>query len=208
MIDREDMMELTRRMTVKRHCLDRIAGAYYDSEGFPDGTFHLHFLKLSPAEMTSKLKIFKTVLYSGTNTALKEYGFSSGNKKQTDMRRLLTALLDCGMKNDALLETFYELYEDQSSSVRGAAILFCHGCYDVPEKASDKERLWESEEIFDFLICAVCPLLDDYEPDLPVCGFMYPSFSGRMADPEHILIYQNLKDPDGMGEALKDLLQV
>ena len=27
-INREDMMELTRRMTLKRNCFDRIAGAY------------------------------------------------------------------------------------------------------------------------------------------------------------------------------------
>ena len=37
MINRDDMLELTRRMTVKRNCFDRIAGAYMDEEGFIDG---------------------------------------------------------------------------------------------------------------------------------------------------------------------------
>ena len=32
-IDREDMLELTRRMTVSRNCFSRIAGAYMDEEG-------------------------------------------------------------------------------------------------------------------------------------------------------------------------------
>ncbi len=32
-INREDMLELTRRMTLKRNCFDRIAGAYLDEEG-------------------------------------------------------------------------------------------------------------------------------------------------------------------------------
>ena len=31
-IDREDMLELTRRMTVSRNCFGRIAGAYMDEE--------------------------------------------------------------------------------------------------------------------------------------------------------------------------------
>lgn len=31
-INREDMLELTRRMTVKRNCFGRIAGAYLDEE--------------------------------------------------------------------------------------------------------------------------------------------------------------------------------
>ena len=44
-IDREDMLELTRRMTVSRNCFSRIAGAYMDEEGFIDGTFNTHFLK-------------------------------------------------------------------------------------------------------------------------------------------------------------------
>lgn len=32
-INRGDMLELARRMTLKRNCFDRIAGAYLDEEG-------------------------------------------------------------------------------------------------------------------------------------------------------------------------------
>ena len=44
-IDREDMLELTRRMTIARNCFNRVAGAYMDEEGFIDGSFNTHFLK-------------------------------------------------------------------------------------------------------------------------------------------------------------------
>ncbi len=53
-INREDMLELTRRMTLKRNCFDRIAGAYLDEEGFVDGTFNKHFQKLSTKDQKSK----------------------------------------------------------------------------------------------------------------------------------------------------------
>ena len=33
-----------------------------------------------------------------------------------------------------------------------------HDNYDIPAKATDKERLGESEEMFSYLICAICPL--------------------------------------------------
>ena len=46
-INREDMLELTRRMTLKRNCFDRIAGAYLDRDGFVDGTFNKNFRQLS-----------------------------------------------------------------------------------------------------------------------------------------------------------------
>ena len=69
-IDREDMLELTRRMTVSRNCFSRIAGAYMDEEGFIDGTFNTHFLKLSGSEKEKNLNIAKTVPYSNTNVHL------------------------------------------------------------------------------------------------------------------------------------------
>ena len=47
MINREDMLELTRRMTPARSHIVRIAGVYYDSEVYIDCTFNTHFLKLS-----------------------------------------------------------------------------------------------------------------------------------------------------------------
>lgn len=43
-IDREDMLELTRRMTIARNCFNRVAGAYMDEEGFIDGSFNTHLL--------------------------------------------------------------------------------------------------------------------------------------------------------------------
>ena len=41
MINREDMMELTRRMTLSRTSFTRIAGCYMDGNGEIDGTFNL-----------------------------------------------------------------------------------------------------------------------------------------------------------------------
>ena len=48
MINREDMLALTRRMTQARSSVTRIAGSYMDQDGEIDGTFNTNFLKLSP----------------------------------------------------------------------------------------------------------------------------------------------------------------
>lgn len=50
MINREDMLELTRRMTPARTSFVRMAGCYTDSDGEYDGSFNIHFLKLSGSE--------------------------------------------------------------------------------------------------------------------------------------------------------------
>ena len=91
-INREDMLELTRRMTVKRNCFDRIAGAYMDEEGFVDGTFNKHFLKLSVKDQQINLDIAKTIPFSETNVQLQEYAFGEMDRKPGSIWQLLMAL--------------------------------------------------------------------------------------------------------------------
>ena len=198
MINREDMLELTRRMTPSRHCFDRAAGAYMDDEGFVDGSFNIHFGKLSPSETARNLKLAKTVPFSGTNRNLKEYPVPGKSRMSREMLQLLRGMKECSLKNDALLYTFYEQIGENLTGPsvldNGYAIYLFHGSYDIPLKASDKQRLWESEEIYDFLICVISPLAGDYEPGEPVWGFLYPAFSDRSADPDSIDIFNS--DPD------------
>ena len=109
MINREDMLALTRRMTVKRTSITRIAGSYMDIEGFIDGTFNTSFLKLSPAEQEKNLALAKKVPFAKTNKNLKEYKFCDDRRNPDSMWKLLMGMRACGLKNDALMETFYEI---------------------------------------------------------------------------------------------------
>ena len=199
-INREDMLELTRRMTLKRNCFDRIAGAYMDEEGFIDGTFNKHFLKLSAKDQQINLNIAKTIPFSETNVQLQEYAFGEANRKPGSTWQLLMALKECGLKNDAMLDVFYEEFSDKYHTSGSYAVYFFHGSYDVPLKASDKESLWESEEIYQFLICAVCPVNGEYEPGEPECGFLFPAFKDRSSDTEKIDIYVADENPQRAGD--------
>lgn len=189
MINREDMLELTRRMTVKRTSMTRIAGAYMDTDGEIDGSFNTNFLNLSSAEKEKNLALAKTIPFSETNEQLKEYRFSPENEKAGSMWQLLMAMKDCGLKNDALMYTFYEFVAEHYRTDKEYAIFVFHDRYDVPIKATDKERLGESEEVYEYLICAICPLVGDYEPGKPECGFLFPSFSERSSDMHQVAVY-------------------
>ena len=167
MINREDMLELTRRMTPARTSFVRMAGCYTDSDGEYDGSFNIHFLKLSGSEKARNLAIAKKIPFAESNEKLREYG----------------------LKNDALLETFYDILIE-GLQIHGAyAIYMFYDRYDIPAKAFDKERLGESEEMFPYLICAVCPLVGEYEPGNPICGFLFPAFVDRSGDLERVDIY-------------------
>ncbi|MCC2817797.1 DUF4317 domain-containing protein [Lachnoclostridium pacaense] len=190
MINREDMLELTRRMTLSRTSFTRIAGCYVDSDGDFDGSFNTNFLKLSAAERTKKLKLAKEIPFSPTNVNLKKYEFTQSMRKPGSMWQLLMAMNECGLKNDALMDTFYDVVMEKYRTSSDYTILVFHDRYDIPAKASDNERLWESEEVFEYMICAICPLTGEYEPGKPECGFLFPAFTDRSGDLNHIAVFQ------------------
>ena len=200
MINREDMLELTRRMTPSRSCFDRIAGAYINDMGEVDESFNIHFGKLSASEKTRNLELAKAVPFSKTNVQLKEYIFPEALKGKDSMWQLLEAIQQCGLKNDALMEILYEQIADGYPVDYDFAVFVFHGVYDVPLKGKDKESLWESEEVYDFIICTVSPMREEYEPAEPVFGFLYPAFSDRSADKDKIDIFH--ADSEHMEEGL------
>lgn len=206
MIDREDMLELTRRMTLARTSFTRIAGCYVDRDGDFDGSFNTNFLKLSSSERTGKLKLAKEIPFSATNVNLKKYEFGQSSRKPGSMRQLLMGMKECGLKNDALMDTFYDVVMEKYQTNSPYAILVFHDRYDIPAKASDKERLWESEEVFEYMICAICPLTGEYEPGLPECGFLYPAFTDRSGDLNHIDVFQ--ADADRPHKELLETLEL
>lgn len=200
MINREDMLELTRRMTPARSCFDRIAGAYINDMGEVDESFNIHFGKLSASEKARNLELAKAVPFSKTNVQLKEYTFPETAKGKDSMFQLLQAIQQCGLKNDAVMEILYEQIADGYPVDYEFAVFVFHGVYDVPLKGKDKESQWESEEVYDFLICTVSPMREEYEPAEPVFGFLYPAFSDRSADKEKIDIFH--VDSEKMEEGL------
>ena len=109
MINRDDMLELTRRMTLSRTSFTRIAGCYVDRDGDFDGSFNINFLKLSASERTKKLKLAKEIPFSATNVNLKKYEYPQSARKPGSMWQLLMAMNECGLKNDALMDTFYDV---------------------------------------------------------------------------------------------------
>ena len=164
MINRDDMLELTRRMTPARASVGRIAGAYFDEEGYVDGTFNTNFLKLSASERTRNLNMAKTVLISKTNEQLKEYRITKEMGKPGSVWQLLDGVKESEMK------------------------------YDVPVKGTDKEWLEGSEEVYTYLLCVISPLTGEYEPGTPEFGFLYPAFKDRSTGWEFVNVYEKLPE--------------
>lgn len=200
MINRNDMLELTRRMTPSRTCFDRIAGVYADENGEIDESFNIHFGKLSGWDKAKYLDMAKRIPFAKTNVQLKEYTFPVTAKGKNSMYHLLETVLDCGLKNDALMDVLYDQIADGYPVDYPFAFTVFHGIYDIPLKGKDKESQWESEEVYEFIIGAISPLEGEYEPGEPCFGFLYPAFSDRSGDKDKIDIFH--EDPTRVEDGL------
>ncbi len=188
-INREDMLELTRRMTLKRHCFGRVAGGYFDENGFLEGSFNTQFRKLSMVEQDRLLKVAKAIPFGEPNVLLKEHSFSPEEKKSIVWRSLME-LNRCELKNDTLLENIYEMLAGRLTMEQPCGVYFFQGAYDIPLKGTDNQQQWESEEVYKFLICAVCPIGEEYVPGVPQEGFLFPAFVNRESNENRINMYQ------------------
>ena len=204
MIRRDDMMDLTRRMTPSRNCFSRIAGAYMDPEGYDNGTFNTHFGNLKSAETKRNLEIAKAIPFAKENEELVEYRFSDSTKKNS-MWQLLMGLRKAELKDDALLSILYEVFGESYKTEGEYSIYVYYGAYDVPVKGTDKEWIEGSEEVYSFLVCVVSPLKDEYEPGNPEFGFLFPAFSKRSSDENGIYIF-SAKGSTSQKELIKRII--
>ena len=215
MINRDDMLELTRRMTPARASIDRIAGAYFDEEGYVDGTFNTHFLKLSASERAKNLELAKTVLISKTNEQLREYRIPEEKRKPGSIWQLFDGIRETGLKDDAFPDLFYELLGEKYQPGYPYACFLFHGRYDVPVKGTDKAWQEGSEEVYEYLICAICPVdlskpglgfleeehrigprVRDWVVGAVDTAFLFPAFNDRSTDIHSTLFYtKNTKEP-------------
>ena len=189
-IDREDMLALTRRMTVKRTSVTRIAGAYLDPDGVVDGTFNTRFLTLSGSDRAKNLEIAKAIPFAETNRNLRRYVIPEPSRGKESVYQLLMGARSSGLENDALLDIFYEMTAKRYHAEQAYGIFLFHDRYDIPAKGADHVRLGESEQMFEYLVCAVCPVSGEYEPGEPECGFLFPAYAQGGALLNCIDIYQ------------------
>ena len=118
---------------------------------------------------------------------------------------LLTGLKETELKDDALLTILYEVIMEKYKGLSEYAIMVYFGTYDIPFKGTDGQWNEGSEEIYDFVICAIAPYSGDYEVGKPEFGFLFPAFSDRSADRDKIDIY-NINPDDENTDLMKLIL--
>ena len=213
MINKE-VLELKRRFKKEACTFTRMCGCYVDAEKHKVTDLKETFLNLEDEEFHKYLEIAKKTLSGKLGNNLLQLDFPT-EEEMGGRQQFLMGLRDSKLKNDSLLERFYEMVIENYGYVGNYLILIFHDAYDVMTRTSDNNNLDESEEVFEYLLCAICPValskpglgyreeenrigprIRDWVVGAPDSGFLFPAFNDRSADIHSLLFYtRNAKEP-------------
>lgn len=205
---KKDILELKRRMKKEACTFTKLCGCYVDGNKNIILKINETFLNLKDEEFFKYLDIAKKALSGTIGNNLLELEFAPVGEGEDSMQSFLLGIRDSKLKNEALLDRLYEKIIEKYDYTGNYLILLFHDAYDVVIKTSDNNKLDESEEVYDYVLCAVCPVelskaalgyredenrigarMRDWVVGMPEVGFLYPAFTDRSTDIHAVMYY-------------------
>lgn len=204
----KEVSELRRHLRPDRHCISQILGCYASGAGEIMARFTLPMSSLSEDEQEKYLGLLKKSLSGSMNRSLTDVVFTTKQVQDSDEHRLLMRLRETELRDPEALNA---LYEKITASVRmedNYLILAAFDRYDVPFRSRDGAKQEDGEEVFSYVLCAICPVKQSktqisYQPEdkifraeagawnagAPELGFVFPAFDGRRTNIYGALYY-------------------
>ncbi|MBU3189778.1 DUF4317 domain-containing protein [Clostridium bowmanii] len=221
---KKDILELKRRLKKDQCTFTKMCGCYVNGEKHTVLKFRESFLNLDEEEYFKYLEIAKKVLSGAIGNNILELNFETNEDFINERQISLMQLKNSQLKDDAVLDNLYDLIIANYDYTGNFLILFFHDAYDVIAKTKDNIKIDESEEVYEYVLCTICPVslsepglryfeeqneikarIRDWVVESPTNGFVFPAFIDRSCDVNSIMYYtKNAKDthPELMENAL------
>ena len=193
----------------ERCTISRICGCYVDAEKNIKTTLKEAFLSLPEEDAFKYFTIFKKTLSGTIGRNLLNLDFPLEEEKEGGCQEFLLQLRNSKLKDDQLIQQFYEKIIETFDFGENYYIILIHVGYDVPGKASDGTEMFDaSDTVFEYILCSICPVhlskaglgyneekncienrTQDWIVDQPVKGFLFPCFNDRFTDIHSLLYY-------------------
>ena len=214
-MNKKEVLELKRRFKKEAATFTRVCGCYVDGNHNKVCKFGNTFLNLEEDEFYKYLEIANKALSGTIGNNLLELKFPIEEEEVGGRQHILMALRASKLEDENLLDTFYDLVIDTYDHAGNYLIVLFHDAYDVMTRTKDNNNLDESEEVYEYLICAICPvdlskpglgfLEEEHRIGLRVrdwvvgavdTAFLFPTFNDRSTDIHSTLFYtKNTKEP-------------
>lgn len=221
-MNKKEVLEIRKQFTPENCAITRICACYVNHEKEKILESKNAFLSLPEEECFKYFDIFKHTLSGsiGKNLTLLDFPLSQEGSGGT--QEFLLKLRDSKLKDNDLLEEFYDRVIESFNFGENYYIILIHAAYDIPGKTSDGFGMEDaSDEVYEYLLCSICPVglskaglsydteknviadrLRDWVVDMPMNGFLFPAFTDRSTDIHQVLFYT--KKTKNMQEAFID----
>lgn len=213
-MNKKEVLELKRRLKKDQCTFTKMCGCYVNGNKEKVVTFQEIFLNLEEEEFYKYLELARKVMSGTVGNNLLELEFPIEEEAPGQRQHSLMALRADGLKTPELLEILYDQIIQYYDYVGNYLILMFHDAYDVMTRTSDNQKLDESEEVFEYIMCAICPVelskpglgylegenrigsrIRDWVVGVPDQGFIFPAFTDRSTDIHSVMYYtKNAKD--------------
>lgn len=213
-MNKKEISEIKKQLTPENCALTRLCACYVDGEKNKKSEMKEAFLSQSEEECFKYFEIFRKSLSGTVGKNLINLEFPLDTEMEGGAQEFLLRLRDSQLKDDELLEEFYDKVIESFEYGENYLILLVHGAYDIPGKASDNEEMFDaSDEVYEYLLCSICPVnlskaglsydaendrfgsrVRDWLVELPMAGFLFPAFQDRSTDLHSMLYYS--KNPE------------
>lgn len=214
-MNKKEVLELKRRFKKEAATFTRVCGCYVDGNHNKVCKFGNTFLNLEEDEFYKYLEIANKALSGTIGNNLLELKFPIEEEEVGGRQHILMALRASKLEDENLLDTFYDLVIDTYDHAGNYLIVLFHDAYDVMSRTSDNNNLDESEEVYEYLVCAICPVdlskpglgfleeehrigprVRDWVVGAVDTAFLFPAFNDRSTDIHSTLFYtKNTKEP-------------
>lgn len=182
------------------------------------------FLALPEEEMFKYFEIFRKTLSGTIGKNLLNLDFPLTSEEYGGTQDFLLRLKDSKLKDDVLLDMYYDKIIESYEYVGNYLILVIHDVYDVPGRTRDGIDMEDaSDEIYEYILTCICPValskpglsyhaeentfhnrIRDWVVGMPETGFLFPAFNDRSSDIHSLLYYSKNAEElrDGFVEQL------
>ena len=219
MIDKE-IGEIRRHLRRERSNITAIYGCYVNENKEIISKFRQSTGTMPENESDKYFALLRRTLSGSLGKNLIDISFKTSQVAGSPEHQLLMDLRKSQLKDEELLQKFYEKVIESVVMEENYLILLACDTYDVPFKSKDDSfQKDQSEESYTYILCTICPVKQTkanlhYVPEeklfhdgamnqmvsAPVLGFLFPAFDNRSTHIYNALYYT--KDTKVSQEAL------
>ncbi len=214
-MNEKEIAEIRRRFNPAKSNINHIRGCCVSTEKEILAEFDQSLAFLTEDETAKILSIVKKCLsgYMGKN--LTDIEFSTKQVLESDEHKMLMNIRNSALDDDEAIHSLYDKIISSIETEGNYIILLAEDKYDVISYGVDGEKDNESNQVFTYFICCVCPIKAsksqlgfyvsgnpfrsisaDTVVSAPKLGFMFPTFDDREANIYKALFYTKDTEAD------------